>query len=120
MTILGVHLTAIALAGAAAWIAGALWYGLLGRAWVAALGTTREALMGPSGKPGISPFLFAYLADCVIALTIGIGVGALTAGHPSIAAGLIVGVLLWGGCVFTTIAVNNGFARRSTRLTLID
>jgi len=120
MTILGMHLYVAVIAGAAAWFVGAVWYGVLGRAWIAALGTTRDALIGPSGRPDAAPFVFSFVAGCIMALVIGIVTGALTGGHASPAAGMVVALLLWLGCVFTTLAVNNAYAKRSTRLTLID
>ena len=120
MTILGVPLYAAAIAGAVAWLVGAIWYGVLGKAWIEALGTTREALMGPSGRPGAGPFIFAYIADCILALTIGVVTGGVSGGHPSPGIGMAVAFVLWFGCVFTTLSVNNGYAKRNSRLTMID
>lgn len=118
--ILGVQIHAILLAGVAAWLVGAVWYGVLGRQWIAALGTTREALMGPSGRPSIGPFILSFVADCVLALTIALFMGVLTGGRADIRVGIAVALLLWIGCILTTTLVNNAFARRPLRLTLID
>ena len=120
MTILGVHLYVVLLAAAAAWIAGGVWYGVLGKPWMAALGKTRAELMGPSGRPSPGPFILSFLADVLIALIIGLAMGAISGGHGSVRAGMIVALLLWVGCVLTTISVNNAFAGRPLMLTLID
>lgn len=120
MTILGVNFLAVLLAGAAAWAVGAVWYGVLGKAWIAALGTTREALMGPSGRPSAGPFILSFIADCLMALTIGLVMGAVSGGHSRIPVGMAVALILWFGCVFTTISVNNAYAKRDPRLTFID
>ncbi len=115
MTILGVHLYVVLLAAAAAWIAGGIWYGVLGKPWMAALGKTRAEL-----KPSPGPYILSFLADVLIALIIALAMAAISGGHGGVRAGMIVALLLWAGCVLTTISVNNAFAGRPLMLTLID
>src|SRR5262245_6650477 len=43
MAFAGMNALAIVIAAVAGWLVGAIWYGLLARPWVAALGTTMEA-----------------------------------------------------------------------------
>lgn len=114
MSILGVPLLSVVLAGAAAWLAGAVWYGVLGKAW-------SEALGDPSlRKPDVGTLVFSFVADCVLALFIGVVTGIATTGHGGLRMGVAIAAVLWCCCVFTTLAVTHAYARRGTRLTLID
>jgi Protein of unknown function (DUF1761) len=115
MTILGVHLYVVLLAAAAAWIAGGVWYGVLAKPWMAALGKTPEEL-----KPSPGPYILSFLADILIALIIALAMAAISGGHGGVRIGMAVALLLWAGCVLTTISVNNAFAGRPLMLTLID
>lgn len=111
---------AVLVAGAAAWIAGAIWYGVFGRQWLAALGKTKAQLMGPGGKPKPGPFVLAFAADLIIAFVLAGIVGAVGGGKVSVSAGVVTGSLMWVGFVVTTMAVNNAYAGRKTTLTVID
>jgi hypothetical protein len=111
---------AVLVAGAAAWIAGAVWYGVLGKAWLVALGKTKAELMGPGGKPKPGPFVISFMADLIIAFVLAGVVGAVGAGKTTVLAGIATGALMWLGFVVTTMAVNNAYAGRRTTLTVID
>lgn len=111
---------AVLAAGAAAWIAGALWYGVLGKQWLAALGKTKAQIMGPGGKPKPGPFVLSFAADLIIAFVLAGIIGALGAGKVSVAAGVVTATLMWVGFVVTTMAVNNAYAGRKSTLTVID
>lgn len=114
MTILGVPLLSVFLAGLAAWLVGAVWYAAFGRIWSDLLGD-------PSlRKPDAGTLVFSFVADCVLALFIGVVTGIATTGHGSVRMGLAIAAVLWFCCVFTTLAVTHAYARRGTRLTLID
>jgi hypothetical protein len=115
-----INYLAVLLAGAGAWIAGAIWYGVLGKHWLAALGKTKEQLMGPGGKPKPGPFVLSFIADLIMAFVLAGIVGAVGAGKVSILAGIATGALMWVGFVVTTMAVNNAYAGRKTTLTVID
>ncbi len=105
-------------AGVAAWLAGAVWYGLLGSKWLAALGTTRAALARPKGLPSAVPFILVLVADVVLAWVLALVLHAtFSAGIGNAVAWAMV---LWMGFVLTTIAGNYTFARRQPMLTLID
>jgi hypothetical protein len=108
-----VSLTTIGLAGLAAWIAGAVWYGVLGNAWVAALGTTKAALMGPSGRPSPLPFILSFVADLVVA-------AAIAWMAPRVGGAFVAALIGWAGFVLTTVATNNAYAKRTPMLTAID
>ena len=114
----GVSYLAIAAAAVASWAFGALWYGLLGERWMAALGTTKAELMGPSGKPSPAPFAISFVAELVMAWTLAGVAGHM--GAVTIRSGLITGFFAWLGFVITAMLVNNAYTRRSSALTAID
>jgi len=125
MAFAGVNYFAIVVAAIAAWITGALWYGILGRQWVAALGKTMEAFKQEQaekiGRPtAMVPFLLAFVANLVMAWTLAEVIGHLGTGQVTIRNGVISGFFLWLGFVVTTMAVNNAFSGRKVMLTIID
>jgi hypothetical protein len=94
---------------------------VLAKPWMAALGWQSEAdMFGPDGKPSPTPFVVAFIAEVVMAWVLAGAVGHLGPGQVTIRNGMIAGALLWLGFVATTHLVNNIFARRPTRLTVID
>ena len=105
-------------AGVAAWLAGAVWYGLLGNKWVAALGTTKAAMARPPGLPSALPFILSFVADLVMAWVLAGIIGHL--GPVTLRNGLISGALCWLGFVASTLAVNHSFQGANRSLTLID
>ena len=113
---------ALIIAAVAAWIFGAVWYGLLGKMWVAAQGETMDSLTvknaGKSTAAKAAPFVISFIAAIVMAAAIsGIMVHA---GFNSARQGAITGALCWLGFVLTTILVNNAYTFRSLKLTAID
>ena len=114
----GVSYLAVVAAAVASWIFGALWYGLLGERWMAALGTTKAEMMGPSGKPSPAPFVISFVAELVMAWTLAGVVGHM--GQVSVRNALITAFFAWLGFVITTIVVNNAYTRRKAALTAID
>ena len=115
-----VNFIAVLVAGVAGWLVGAVWYGVLGRQWMTALGWTEADMKGPDGKRRmpITPMLVAFFALIVMALMLAGVVGHI--GPPNAMNGIVSGALVWLGFVITTIAVNNAFQRRSPMLTVID
>jgi hypothetical protein len=119
---MNVNILAILIAAVAAWIFGAVYYGLLSKQWVAALGTNMKAVKvqnaGKSGAAKATPFLLSFIAELVMAFVLyGI---VLHVGTWSIRAGIISGVVCWVGFVLTTITTNNAYPGRKTMLTVID
>ena len=119
MPFASVNYLAVFAAGIAGWMAGAIWYGVLGKAWLTALGRTKEDMSMARGTPGFyAPFVIALIANLIIALVLyGVmrHVGAIT-----IRSGLISGAFCWFGFVLTTMATNNAFGGRKPMLTVID
>lgn len=109
---------AVLIAAVAAWLFGSVWYMALAKPWMAALGKTKDQLMGPSGKPSPIPFVVSFLAEIIIAVVLS---GIIWhAGPVTVANGLMTAFLAWFGFVLTTMAVNHGFGGARPLLTIID
>lgn len=114
-TLNSLDLLAIISASIAAWIAGGIWYGVLARHWLAALGKTREEL-----PKSALPMLLSFVADLIMAFVIALALNIYTGNAETVAAGLLTALVLWIGFVLTTLCVNNAFAGRSFMLSVID
>jgi hypothetical protein len=115
-----INYVGILAAAVAAWLAGAVWYGVLGKQWIAALGWTEADMAGPDGKRRmpIGPMVLSFIAALIMAFLLSglmLHIGAAT-----VRSGIISGALVWVGFVITSIAVNNAFQRRKVMLTVID
>lgn len=119
MTVTAINYKAVLVAAIAAWLAGALWYGLLAGPWVRALGRSRDDLKAQrAGAARAAPFLLAFIANFIIAATLAGLMWHLKT--VSIRGGIVTAVLGWIGFILTTMSVNNAFAGRRTALTVID
>ena len=119
MTFAGVNYLAIVIAAVVAWLAGAAWYMSLGKFWMAALGMTPEKMAEGKNRPGAYlPFIYVFVAELVMAWALAGLLGHI--GAITLRGGIISGAFCWLGFVITVIVVNNSFAMRSWRLTLID
>jgi MFS family permease len=114
----GMHnpIIVILAAGLAGWVFGAIWYGVLGKAWTRAQGLNPEDCK--DRKMPLGSLLTALLAACVMSavlyqLLTNLGVMGLV---PSAVAGLTIGV----GFLATSTLVNNMFQQKSLMLTVID
>src|SRR5262245_51780738 len=107
-------------AAVAAWLAGAVWYGILGKQWAAALGWTEADMVSPDGKRRmpVGPMVLSFVAALISAFMLSGLMGHV--GAPSVRSGVISGALVWVGFVITSIAVNNAFQKRKAMLTVID
>jgi hypothetical protein len=111
-----VNCIAVLVAAVGAWVAGAIWYGVLGNVWMAALEKTKEQMGG--GRMPIVPMVLSFLADIVMAYVLAAAI--VTRGTVNIAMGACTGAIMWLGFVLTTQIVNNAFAKRKPLLTAID
>lgn len=118
MSFEGIGFPSVIVAAIAAWLVGAVWYMALAKPWMAALGKTREDLVGPSGKPSMAPFFISFVAELVIAFVLAAFMRNL--GVAGIGTGLAVGFLAWLGFVVTSMVVNHSFAGVRPMLTVID
>jgi len=115
-----INYVAVLVAAVAGWLVGAVWYGVLGKQWMAALGWTEADITGPDGKRRMpmGPMIVAFIAQLVMALGLAGLVGHL--GPITVQRGIVSGVAAWLAFVITVIAVQNGFQRHKTALTVID
>ena len=121
MTFAGINYLAVAIAAVAAWLASAVWYMSLSRIYVAALGKTPQQIDAERTKPGVYlPFIYAFIADVIIAWMLAGVIGHLGPGQVTLRNGVISAAFIWFGFILTTIAVNYSFAGRDRRLLLID
>jgi hypothetical protein len=111
-----VNCIAVLVAAVGAWVAGAIWYGVLGNVWMAALEKTKEQMGG--GRMPIVPMVLSFLADIVMAYVLAAAI--VTRGTVNIAMGACTAAIMWLGFVLTTQIVNNAFAKRKPLLTAID
>lgn len=118
MAFAGMNVLAIIAAGIAGWIAGAVWYGVLGRPWMAALGRSLEEMKAKG--PPYGPMILAFVADIIMAWMLAGVVGHLGPGQVTIRNAVISGLFIWFGFILTTMAVNNAFGGRKAMLTIID
>ncbi|MEX2453934.1 MAG: DUF1761 domain-containing protein [Rhodospirillaceae bacterium] len=113
----GTSYLAILVAAVAGFAFGGVYYAVLGRRWMAALGKT-QAELGQGGK--IAPFVVAAVAQLVIAFVLAGAIGHLGPGQVTVRNGLVSGAILWAGLVMTTMAVNHRFQGSKLSLTAID
>ena len=112
MVFAGINYLAVAIAAGVGFLFGALWYGLLGKQWMAALGLTEHP------KPAPGPFVIAFAAQLVMAWVLAGVVGHFGEVTPMTA--LTTAGLIWVGFILTTQTVNHRFQSASWSLTLID
>lgn len=116
------HALAIVVAAVAAWIFGAVYYGVLGRQWIEAQGKTIEQCKaesaGKSTAAKAMPFVLSFVAELLMASTLS-GI-MFHIGIYTVRAGAFSGFMCWLGFVLTTVAVNNAYTFRKVTLTAID
>jgi Protein of unknown function (DUF1761) len=122
MHFMNANFIAIVSAAGAAWIFGAVYYGALGKFWVAALGTSMDALKaqnaGKSSAAKVAPFALSFVAELIMAYVL---YGLLMHMNMfNVRAGMISAAIVWFGFVLTTIATNNAYPGRKAMLTVID
>jgi Protein of unknown function (DUF1761) len=118
MAFSGINYVAVIIATLAGFGLGAVWYMLLGRAWMRALGKTADEISRDQGAAKALPFIISLVALFVMALMLAGLMGHL--GDVSVRGGVISGFFVWVGFVITTMGVNHVFSGASPKLTLID
>jgi uncharacterized protein DUF1761 len=115
-----INYVAIIAAAVASWLVGAVWYGVLGKQWMTALGWTEKDVCGPDGKRHmpVGPMILSFVALLIMAFLLSGLMGHV--GPISVRSGIISGALVWLGFAITTMAVNNAFQKRKAMLTVID
>jgi hypothetical protein len=121
MAFAGIDHLAVLVAAVLAWLASAAWYMSLGKVYTTALGKTLEQMAAERKKPGaFLPFVYAFVANIVIAWMLAGVLGHLGPGQVTLKNGVISAAFLWFGFILTTMTVNYSFSGRDKRLLLID
>ena len=112
MAFSGMNYLAVLVAAIAAFVFGALWYSILGKSWLAALGRTEQP------KPDPKVFVMTFVCQLVMAFMMAGLIGHL--GELSLRNAVIAGGFVWVGFVLPTMIVNHRFQEQRWSLTLID
>ena len=121
MAFAGISYIAVIAAAVVAWLVSAGWYMSLCRIYQAALGMTPEQGKAEMQKPGaFLPFVYALIANLVIAWMLAGVLGHLGPGAVTLKNGVITAAFIWFGFILTTMAVNFVFSGRDKRLLAID
>jgi hypothetical protein len=115
---MAINYLAVVIATLAGFGLGAMWYMVLGRAWMRALGKTDAEIKESRGAAKALPFVIALVALFVMAWILAGLMGHLA--QVSVRGGVIAGFLVWVGFVITTMGVNHAFSGANPKLTLID
>ena len=118
MNLGAVNWIAVVVAAVASMALGAVWYMVLAKQWMAALGKTREQVMAGSGG-NVTPFVIAFVMQLVMAYSLALFVPRIM-GATTVANGLIVGFHVWIGFVITSMIINHRYQGNKWSLTVID
>jgi hypothetical protein len=119
MAFAGINYLAVVVAALAGFLFAGLWYGILSRAWLSAIGQTRSELTARRMPQALS-WTIAAVCMLVMAFVLAGAIGHLGPGQVTLRNGAISGAFLWFGFVLTTIATNHAFQAARPSLTLID
>jgi hypothetical protein len=117
MNFTGVNYIAVIIAALAGFGLGAVWYTLLAKPWMHAIGKSEDECK-KQGSAQVVPFAICIVALFVMALMLAGIMGHL--GDITVRGGVVSGFFVWLGFVITTMGVNHAFAGAKPMLTLID
>lgn len=110
-----INYLAVLTAGIAGFVTGALWYTLLGTAWMKAANLSAEET-----KPTPALLINALICQLIMAWVLAGLIGHLGEGQLTLANSIISALFVWFGFVLTTQLVNHRFQRRPWALSFID
>ncbi len=119
MDFAGLNYWAVLAAAIVSFLFGSIWYGLLGKQWVYAVGKTEDEIKTAAGSVPLL-MISAFIAQLVMAFVFAGVLGHLGTDQVTLKNGVISAAFLWAGFVLTTIFVNHSFQGQSRRLTAID
>ena len=109
----GANYIAILVAAVAAYLAGAIYYGWMGKTWM------KAARIDPAdAKMSLPLMVVGFVCELIMAWVMAGVIGHF--GDVSIKTGLISGFLLWLGFMATTLTVNQRYQGFGWDLSLID
>ena len=117
MDLASINYIAVVVAAVAGFGFGAVYYTVLGKTWMEAVGVTEEKIKDErSAVPFIVSFVSLLLMAAVLSWCFG------HRGSEGMPSGGAVGaaVLLWAGFIVTSTATNNAFQGSKLKLTILD
>ncbi|MBB4304848.1 hypothetical protein GGD81_003913 [Rhodobium orientis] len=121
MIFAGINYLAVLAAAITGFVVGAVWYGILGRQWMAAAEIDPARLKGEGGgNPQKGPMLVGAAANLIMAFMLAGVIGHLGQDTVTVRNGVISAAFIWAGFVVTTLAVNYAFQGKKVLLTVID
>lgn len=111
---------AILAAAIAAWIFGAIWFGVLGRPWAIGLGLLAPDAPPAPGKPPIFALVFSFVAELLMATMLDGLLTHLAGPQFGLKPALIGAALVWLGFVAPTIATNYAYQKRPLTVYAVD
>lgn len=108
-------LLAILAAMIATFVFGAVYYGLLGKQWMAA----RDVTEAPKSVP-VGPMAVSVVGGFVMAAILALVLRHMAGEGATILDGMATGGLMWLGFVATTLVTNHAYQGAKRALTLID
>jgi Protein of unknown function (DUF1761) len=117
----GLNVWMLPLAAVLSFAFGGIWYGLLSKPWMAALGRSEDDIKA-GGGPSPVPFIITFIAQLVMAWVLaGLILHMTRAGIPAtLRSGMITAALVWLGFVLAPLVVNHQFQMQKPVLTVID
>lgn len=119
MDFAGINYLAVLVAAIASFLFGGVWYGVLGKQWMAAVEKTEDEIKS-AGRSMPLLFGITIAAQLVMAAVLAGLIGHLGSGQVTVWNGLVSAGFVWLGFVATTLAVNHGYQGSKTSLTVID
>jgi hypothetical protein len=118
VTVSSVNYLGVIAAAILAFVFGGIWYGVLGKSWMMALGKTEAEIK--ARRMEMAPMIITFIAMLVMAWMLAGLIGHVGAGEPTLRTGMIAGACIWLGFVITTQAANHAFQGQKRMLTVID
>ena len=106
---------AVVVATVASWALGAVWYMVLSKQWLAAIGKIRDQI----DPKNFTPYIFSIVVQLVMAIALSLVIAPLF-GAMTIATGLQAGALMWLGFVITSMIQGHRYEGAPWSRTLID
>lgn len=117
MDLSNIKFLAVILAAVASFAFGAVYYTVLGKAWMDAVGLSEEQIK--KDRTAI-PFIISFLSLLVVAVVLSWNFGQQGGDGPTMGGSIGTAVLLWLGLIVTSIATNNAFQGAKAKLTVLD
>jgi len=116
MQFAGMNYLAILVAAIVAFIIGAIYYSALSKPWM------KAAKIDPSGSkpPMLWLLVNSFVMELILAFVTAGMIGHLGSGEVTLANGIISGLFIWAGFIFTTLSINQRYQGFGWDLTLID